>query len=580
MRTRNAASLLRAVRPWAALLACTLVAGACTSSGATAAPEGAPTVVEMAAEVGRDVVRSLHRGYFRGRSGDVLLVPAPHNVMGTWGSGVRGPNDPRTSHAVAWSYLQRVPIALWGPGHVRRSVRVERPVTVADLAPTFAALMGFEWDAPAGRPLREALAPAARPPRAIVLLVQDGLGWNVLEEWSGDWPLAARLMREGTLYTNGTVGSAPPVTAPVHATMGTGAFPRIHGMPEIVGRLPDGSIGEVYLDRADPSLLEVDSVADAWDRARGNEAWVGMVGFESWHLGMMGKGAAAQGGDRDLAVIWDREEERWYANEEFYAFPGYLPGRADLEAHLEELDASDGARDGAWLGNDLGDTTKTPGTPAYAAYVGDVVREVIEQEPMGGDGVTDLLFVNLKSTDFGGHIWNFLSEEQRQTVAMQDRVVGEIVATLDREVGRGEYVVALTADHGQTPNPVVTGGHRVDKFKVAEVVNDYFGREIVETTSPDDLYLDRDRLEEAGITVEAVARFVGTIRVRDVLPDGSDLGAIPEAELDAPAFAAALPGAWIEALTPERIEAIGPSRHPEGDLTSPPDPEALAQTLR
>ena len=572
MRTRTApASLPRGLRLAAATLACALLAGACTSSGATAAPEGAPTVEEMAAEAGRDVVRSLWRGYYPGRSGDVLLVTAPHNVMGTWGSGVRGPNDPRTSHAVPWDYLARVPIALWGPGFVREGVREDRAVTVADLAPTFAAMMGFPWEASDGRPLVEALAPAGRPPRAIVLIVHDGGGWNVLEEWAGEWPVGARLMREGTVYTNATVGSAPPVTAPVHATMGTGAFPRTHGMPEIVGRLPDGSIGEVYFDRADPSLLEVESVADAWDRDRGNRAWVGMVGFESWHLGMMGTGAGAEGGDRDVAVIWDRDEERWYANEEFYALPDDLPGREVLDAHIEELDAADGARDGAWMENDLGDPARIPGTPAYAAYVGDVVREVIEREPIGDDDVTDLLFVNLKPTDFGGHIWNYLSEEQRQALAMQDRVVGDILRQLDRRVGRGEYVVAMTADHGQTLNPSVTGGHRVDKFKVADAVNAYFGREIVETTSPDDLYLYRDRLQVAGITVEAVARFVGTISVRDVLPDGTDLEAIPEAELDAPAFAAALPGDWLGSLTPRRIEAIDPGPHPEGDLTTPPD---------
>ena len=556
-----------------ALVVVVLLAAACVGEEPPprGAPAGSPTLDEMARDIGADIVRTLARGDYPGRSGEVLLVTKPWTVMGTWGEGIRGPGDPRTSHAVPWSYLERVPITLYGPGHVRPGVLVDRHVDVTDLAPTFAALMGLSFEAPDGEPLREALVPGAAPPKVIVLFVHDGGGWNVLERWPDAWPNGARLAAGGSLFTNATVGSAPPVTVPIHASMGTGAYPRTHGLPEIVGRLPDGSIGELYYDRADPSLLESETVADAWDRANGNRPWVGMVGFEPWHLGMMGQGGLA--GDRDVSVLWDRDEGdlgSFFTNEELYVLPGYLPGDANLAAHLDELDASDGARDDRWRDRDLADKFRIPANPAFVAHQGDAIRSVIEHEPLGEDDVTDLLFINLKSIDEGGHVYNMLAPEMEDTLRAQDEVVGEVAALLDEKVGAGKWVLAVTADHGQTPNPAETGGLRVDKARVEEQVEAYFGRDIVETTSPDDLYLRADVLAEAGITAEEIGRFVATLTYEQVAPPNTDLASLPASTRQARVFAAALPGDYFAGLTEPEIDALGDGIYGRfGDLTSP-----------
>lgn len=569
----------RAVR--AGSLAVTLVAGACVAApDAPGPPAGAPTIEQMAVALGRDVVRFIGRGYVPGRSGDVLLVPEPWNVLGQWNNGLRGVDDPRTTHASPWSYHQRVPLILYGPGHVQAGLRSERSVDMADLAPTFAELLDFEFDAPDGEVLHEALlSPPQRgpPPRAVVLVAYDGGGWNVLERWNDSWPALRGLADAGTTYTNATLGSSPSLTAPVHATMGTGGYPRYHGLPENTARRPDGEISEIYYRKADPILLRGPTVADAWDAANGNRPWVGLLGFESWHLGMMGKGARAPGGDRDVAILWEREEFDWRTNDEVYRLPPYLPRPAGLAPLLHELDAADGARDDHWMGNDLfsGDTFILPGTPAFVDFQARALGHVLRREPIGRDEIADFLFVELKSTDYAGHIWNMVRPEVREVLEAQDRALGDLVATLDQTIGPGRWVLAVTADHGQTPIPSTTGGLRIDRVGLERDIEEYFGADIVEALHPTELYLDAGAAREAGVSVEDVARFVGDFRYRDGLPEGTDVDVIPESVLDRRVFAGALPGRMVASMTPGDLAALGPGVYPEGDLTSPLDFGAL-----
>ncbi len=194
---------------------------------------------------------------------------------------------------------------------------------------------------------------------------------------------------------------------------------------------------------------------------------------------------------------------------------------------------------------------------------------MVRREPIGRDGLTDLLFIELKPTDNAGHLWNMEAPEMAAVIGAQDALLGALVDLLDARVGSGNYVVAVTADHGQTPHPNVSGGLRIDRFRVAEAINAYFGSEIVEAVHPDDVYLNMEALREAGISVEDVARFLGDLRYRDGLPDGTSIEEVPAAVLDERVFAAALPGSLLEELTPEEIRRLGPGGFPEANLTSP-----------
>jgi hypothetical protein len=549
------------------LVAGLAAAAACTDPGGR--PRPVPTLRSMADDLGADVVRHLRRGYVSGRSGEVVLVPRPRNVLGQWTGGVQGKDDPRTTHAAPWAAQQRVPIVLYGPPFVR-TLRSDAPVDVADLAPTLADLLGFRFAAPDGRPLPGALAPGAGSPRAVVVVVYDGGGWNLLEEWRGRWPVLQGLAREGATYLNATPGSAPSTTAAVHASVGTGSYPTTHGVAENTVRLPGGELGNVYYGRADTRLLGSPTLADAWDLAGGNRPWVGTLAYDDWHLGMMGRGAAAPGGDRDVAVLWDHEEGRFTTNPRAYRLTDQLPPGAVLEERLLALDRRDGTIDGRWMSLDLGSPGLMPGSPAFVEYQARALVGMLRGEPIGDDGLTDLLFVNFKSTDLGGHVWNLFGPEEGRVVSAQDRALRSVVEALDREVGPGRWVMAVTADHGLTPLPARIGGLRIDRFELGRDVDAHFGAPIVETVHPSQLYLRMDEVRRAGITVEDVARYVGGYRYGDGLPEGTPLDLETARRLGERVMAAALPGSYLERMTDAEVAALGPSRWPAGDLTSPP----------
>ncbi|MGH2683577.1 MAG: alkaline phosphatase family protein [Actinomycetota bacterium] len=570
--------IVRSRRAFAGL-ALALTVQACTITPPDDPPDGAPTLREMADAVGRDVVVHLQRGYVGGRSPEITLIPAPWNVVVRWSGGTlgEGRRDPRSTHPTPWDYHQRVPMVLYGPGHVRSGIVSDATVDLTDLAPTIADLLGIRVDDADGTVFEEALLPPGRRngrPRLIVLVAYDGGGWNLLDQWPDAWPVQRRLGEQGTVYTNATIGSAPSVTAAIHANMGTGVYPRRHGLSENVGRLPDGTVGEIYFNRGDPALLEAETIADAWDRANGNRPWVGILGYESWHLGMMGKGLQAREGDRDVGVLWELEDERFWVNEEIYELPRSLPGREVLDRHLRELDGQDGALDEVWMDRDLSDPNVVPGTPAFVRYQGDALREMVEREPVGRDDLTDLLFVELKPTDFGGHIWNMLAPEEEHVLRAQDELLGELVGLLDERIGPDRYVLALTADHGQTPVPETKGGVRIDPDVVGRRVVEYFQRPIVERTSPSGIFMDMEAVADAGVDLEDVARYIATLRYRDVLPADADEDLVPSELGDRLVFAAALPGVFLESLTEADLDSLGRGSYPEGDLTGPDHPYA------
>ena len=537
----------------------------------------------MAEAVGSDVLAALHRGYHPDTSTDIAWVPEPYNVVVRWSGVGLGTDDadPKTSHATPWDYHQRVPIVLYGPGHIRSGAISDRPVDVTALPHTFEALLqgvpqAFEpgpldQPYPPGGPLEEALEPG-EPPRVIVLVAYDGGGWNLLERWPDAWPELRELMEGGTVFTNANIGSAPAVTTAIHANMGTGTYPSSHGMAEITGRLPDGTVGDLFFEQeVDPRLLLDPTEADRWDVETENEAWVGMIGYESWHLAMMSHGAAWPGGDRDVGVLWNPDAGlgEFFTNEELYELPDYLPGESDLRARMGEQDGEDGKLDGMWNGYDLSDPTVIPATPGFVTHQGQALLEMVRREPLGTDEITDLLFVELKPSDFGGHLWNMVAPEEEEVLRAQDRLLGQIVDALDRKVGEGEWVLAFTADHGQTPLPETTGGLRIHPDIVGREIDEYFGRKIVQKTTPSGLFLDRELMRDAGITLEEVARFVGAYRYGDGLPKDADASKIPQEDLDERVFAGVFPGDYLHDLTQRQIDAAGPGLFPEGDVTSP-----------
>ena len=471
-------------------------------------------LVKVACSLPHEQLLRIWHGWRPDRGAQLTFVPKEPNFVG---SGL--------PHVGPWDYIQTVPMLWYGPGFVRARGEVDRPVTVADIAPTTAELLKFEgFRAPDGRPMIDAVLPEVDRtlPRLVVTMVWDAGGINVLEEHPHAWPFTKSLIPQGAWYTDATVGSSPTSTAQIHATIGTGSFPMHHG---IVGHnmLVAGRITGPW--NQGPSFLVEPTFADIYDRALDNEPVAGIVGTVDIHLGMLGHGSFFSGGDRDIALTRSviggetltDEGFEWNLPEReaaYYELAGYANAVGGFEQDKKEVDQADGQLDGKWRDNDIEELLQGFDTPARTPYQQRVVERVIQKEGFGADDVPDLLYLNYKEIDYVSHVWSMNSPEMFDAVLAQDRAMQDLVRFLDREVGKGRWAMVLTADHAAMPDPAASGGYQISAGPMQEMIDREFGRpqgpEIVELMQPTQAFLNMKELEANGHSVEDVARFMMT----------------------------------------------------------------------
>ena len=494
-----------------------------------------------ACDIPLEILERVWRGYVPGRSGDILTIE-------------RYPNQYNTRHSTPFAYTQDVPLVLYGPGFIKRGVSSQRDTTVADLVPTYARLLDFELPEKVdGAPLSEALLPKDRRngiPKLIMTVVWDGGGDNVLEQWPDSWPELQEIMAAGASYTEASVGSSPSITPSIHATIGTGNFPKRHGLSDTRMRVRNRTV-DAY-EGASPRFLRSQTLGDTWDQANDNLPLVGMMARDNWHLGMIGHGAQIEGGDLDIAVMDDFGTVEFRTSESYYRLPEYLLGNDGLQEAIDEVDQRDGESDQRWLGNPLVPIDgKIRFTPAWSIFQTEKMKELLTNEGYGADEIADLFFVNYKSTDLVGHEFNMLEPEEKEAVEEQDRQLREIVRFLDQSVGRRNYVLALTADHGMTPYPEDTGGWNIIMTETSADIEERFDKETPDTplilsNRGYQIMLDKKEMKLNEVAPEDIARFLAEYTIGDNAPAKDSLGKFAE-RTDERVF--------LTALTPAELKA-------------------------
>ncbi len=541
-------------------------------------PDPKPVLEGMAHGLGSDSLELVRRAYYPGRSGDLQLLLAPFNSSNyPQESTALVPNDPRSSHASVWMYLERVPITVYAPGIVEPADHAER-VTLADLASTAAHLMGFtDFAAPDGVPLPGIPQPPT-PPKMIVTFVIDGGGWNVLREFPDAWPNLKALMAEGATYRNAIMGSFPAVTACAHATIGTGAFPRHHGISghniRYKGR-PVKAYGEI--GHADPSFLLSPTLAEAWSDHTNERAWIGEIGYQIWHLGMIGRGGTAPLGDKPVAVYWDDKEANDWAsqNPDLYRLPARVPPVGELWVAFDAYTQSP-----AWLidGQFNRFVPKEIGVccgPPIIKHQGDLIESTFASEPVGRDGdATSLLYINFKAPDYAGHVYNMLSLRESFAVRAVDQEIGRVRQILEQRFAPAEFALIVTADHGQCPTVDVAGGVRLDPIQLEEDLTNQFGHSVftlVESVVPSEVYLSEKAMSDAGITRDDVAAFLRDYRYRDNIGPYVPQNVIEHDRLDQRIFAAVLSTDFIAGLGGKDLSGYGAGSYANADPGGTPD---------
>ncbi|MDT8369002.1 MAG: alkaline phosphatase family protein [Longimicrobiales bacterium] len=308
-----------------------------------------------------------------------------------------------------------------------------------------------------------------------------------------------RLLDEGFVYTAASHNHSSTSTAIGHTTLATGRHPVTHG---IVGNswaehMADGSLREVYA--VEDTMSEILDHPTAEGRSPRNirsttlADWLLTESPASRTLAVSLKDRAAiatAGQARDHHVYWWMQSDGRFVSSSWYIddYPDWVqrfnrekvpeliadsiwehtvsPEWRSLAREDEAAYEADGVhttfthrRDEEVVRDRLAARNLWwRATPFADRAVLRFTQEAMRHLELGRRGVTDYLSVSFSATDYVGHKYGPLSQEQLANLDALDHTLGELFDALDAQVGEGRWVLALSADHGVLTAPE----HRVE----------------------------------------------------------------------------------------------------------------------
>lgn len=117
-------------------------------------------------------------------------------------------------------------------------------------------------------------------------------------------------------------------------------------------------------------------------------------------------------------------------------------------------------------------------TPYGNTLTLDLAKLAILSEDLGKDDITDFLAVSCSSTDYVGHQYGPNSIEAEDTYLRLDKDLEEFFNYLDKSVGKGNYLLFLSADHGAAHVPGFMAENKIpaglfDSGKMVSDLNTY-----------------------------------------------------------------------------------------------------------
>lgn len=92
-------------------------------------------------------------------------------------------------------------------------------------------------------------------------------------------------------------------------------------------------------------------------------------------------------------------------------------------------------------------------TPYSNQILIDLAKELITNESLGKDNIPDFLSVSFSALDIMGHTWGNFSNEIMDTYLRLDRNLADFISFLNKKIGKNNYLLFLTSDHGAIETP-------------------------------------------------------------------------------------------------------------------------------
>ncbi len=332
-------------------------------------------------------------------------------------------------------------------------------------------------------------------PKLVVGLVVDQMRWDYLYRFNNLYSTGGfkRLMADGYNCQNTMINYLPSYTAPGHSCVYTGSVPSIHGIAandwydnytdKYVYCTDDSSVQEVNSGRTggksmSPRNLQVTTITDELRLATNFSSRVYGVAIKD-------RGSILPAGHLANGAYWLDDSTGSFCTSTYYknTSPAWLA--AFNKRHVadsliktgwnlldptKQLYTQSLSDDNKYEGKFKGETApvfphSVAGLGAKDKYNGfkampggnyltlQMAMACRDGEKLGEGDVTDFLAISLSCTDYAGHQFGPNSMEVEDMYLQLDAQLAELLVYLDRSVGKGNYTLFLTADHGAAHNP-------------------------------------------------------------------------------------------------------------------------------
>ncbi|WP_132053603.1 alkaline phosphatase PafA [Pseudocnuella soli] len=409
------------------------------------------------------------------------------------------------------------------------------------------------------------LPAAAQKPKLVVGVVVDQMRWDYLYRYQDRYIADGfkRLLREGFSCENTLIPYTPTYTAPGHTCVYTGSVPSLHG---IVGNnWYSRELGRSVYCTEDDSVQTVGSTSTAGKQSPRN-MWASTITDElrlannftgkTIGIALKDRGAILPAGHTANAAYWFDNASGGFITSTFYMqqlpqwvqqfnarklpdqylkgnwktlFPinTYRQSTADDKPYEGRLNGEDNAFDHITesLTNNRYDVFRH--TPWGNSYTFEMAKAAIEGEQLGTGKATDFLALSFSSPDYIGHTFGPNSIEVEDTYLRFDREFATFLKYLDQKIGKGQYLLFLTADHGVAHVPAFAQEHKIPggvttERNLRQRLNDALQQEfntanIVLTIYNDQVFLNNDAVAKAGLNRSAVKTSI----IRELLKTGA-----------------------------------------------------------
>ncbi len=415
-------------------------------------------------------------------------------------------------------------------------------------------------------------------PKLVVGIVVDQMRWDYLYRYYERYDVNGgfkRMLNQGFACENTQIPYAPTVTACGHSAIYTGAVPAISGITgnfwwdreqmRSVYCTEDKTVNTVgsgsALGKMSPRNMLVTSICDELRLATNFRSKV--VG-----ISLKDRGSILPAGHSANAAYWyDNSVGSWitstyYMNElpkwvndfnnQKWADKYYQQGWSLLYPANTYVQSTDDEKKyeakpfGAKFPYDMKNFTgkdygKIATTPMGNTLTTEFAKAAVIAEQLGSDNITDFLAVSYSSPDYIGHTFGPNSVESEDGFLRLDKELGGLLDFLDKKVGKNQYTIFLSADHGVAHTPEFSQENKLPGGRIfmsdivkqlnAKLNEKYKLNNIIVSDDNYQLHLNHPALDSAKIDEEEVIDWsVKTLSVEPGIArvfDLEDLNEIP-----------------------------------------------------